>query len=114
MSVIKFRKGWFISLLFLFLHFEAFSQLLAPGTPVLDEFSRRQQLINLGKAADPERLAIRPILADAVGLKKTSNSKEKLFKFSVLPFFINQIINTKDPYGWGDFGSHRDVDLSIT
>ncbi|MFO7825460.1 MAG: capsule assembly Wzi family protein [Cyclobacterium sp.] len=104
MSVIKFRKGWFISLLFLLLHFDAFSQLLAPGTPILDEFSRRQQLINPGKAADPERLAIRPILADAVGLKKTSDSKKKLFEFSVLPLFINQTINTQRPYGWGDFG----------
>ncbi|WP_073094465.1 capsule assembly Wzi family protein [Cyclobacterium lianum] len=104
MLVINFRKWWVFTFIFLLFHINAFSQVLAPGTAILEEFSRRQQVIDSEETAEKEVLSIRPQITAEIGSKNKSESKRSHSEFSILPLVSNQIFNGQRPYGWGDFG----------
>lgn len=94
-----------------------YGQTLPVGTPVLEDYYRREQL--LGKVDSNISFMVRPLTAEALkrydifhDLVDTSGEHvknageihygQKSFQFKILPFTWIQQYNSKRPYGWND------------
>ncbi|HXH99797.1 MAG TPA: hypothetical protein VNI52_05990 [Sphingobacteriaceae bacterium] len=97
--------------------YAAKSQTLPVGTPVLEDYYRRMQL--LGKLDSNISFTVRPLSSEALqeedifnprdstGDRTSGHSGTRTFanvkgKFQVLPITLQTQYNTKRPYGWND------------
>jgi hypothetical protein len=95
---------WLIALAYFFV-FEVRGQDLAPGTPMLEEYIRRNQL--LAKFEKPYSFQLRPIKLDTncfeINFFKNVFAGDSL-SLGVSPFIAITEANSDRPYGWGNFG----------
>ena len=84
----------------------AFSQTLAPGTPIIEDFGRRFQLIP-NDADSLKPIGLRPDLSLKALFTGSDENSKKLFELSVLPIQSKMQYNSKRPYGYGGYGMHN-------
>ena len=79
---------------------------MAPGTPVLEEYGRREQLLsNSLDSLKPQ--GFRPDLSIKALFAKPEENTQKVYGFSVLPVQSKIQYNSKRPYGYGGYGMHN-------
>ena len=99
------QKGVSI-LIFFFGIINAFSQNLAPGTAILEEYGRREQLL-IGGLDSLKQDGLRPDLSlQSLFLSPQKKSESKI-SYSVFPIQSTLLYNSKRPYGYGGFGMHN-------
>lgn len=112
------EKKLFLFVLFCGLSFNGIAQTIGVGTPVLEDYYRRLQL--MGKLDSSISFSIRPLSAEALKQDNIydpdgSLALESLLKqagpirfangkgvFQILPFSWQQQFNSHHPYGWND------------
>lgn len=101
-----------ISLITLQFSFEsAFGQFIPTGTPMLEEFIRRNQIISENSKSS---FLLRPILFDQIDSSNNFVSIEYLkngVEYFILPFQSITSFNSDRPYGRSDFGMIPNVGL---
>lgn len=99
-------QWWLIILLFFSSTIAVFPQNMAPGTPVLEEYGRREQLLsNSLDSLKPQ--GFRPDLSIKALFAKPEENTQKVYGFSVLPVQSKIQYNSKRPYGYGGYGMHN-------
>tara|TARA_R110002050_G_scaffold27991_13_gene72320 strand:+ start:1098 stop:2771 length:1674 start_codon:yes stop_codon:yes gene_type:complete len=99
-------QWWLIILLFFSSTIAVFPQNMAPGTPVLEEYGRREQLLsNSLDSLKPQ--GFRPDLSIKALFAKPEENTQKVYGFSVLPVQSKIQYNCKRPYGYGGYGMHN-------
>lgn len=99
-------QWWLIILLFFSSTIAIFPQNMAPGTPVLEEYGRREQLLsNSLDSLKPQ--GFRPDLSIKALFAKPEENTQKVYGFSVLPVQSKIQYNSKRPYGYGGYGMHN-------
>lgn len=110
----KIIKLALLSASLIFIQFNAVAQSLPVGTPVLEDYYRRIQL--LGKVDTSLSFTVRPLYPDYVNeniffpdttgqnviTKSTWTSKNGKLKTMWLPFTLQTVGNSDHPYGWND------------
>ncbi|GEO21787.1 hypothetical protein CQA01_23210 [Cyclobacterium qasimii] len=81
----------------------SFSQNLAPGSPVLEEFGRRKQLLS-DDIDSLKQAGLRPDLSVTSLFSTPEKSSKKSYEISLLPVQFNMGYNSKRPYGYGGYG----------
>ncbi len=80
------------------------SQQIAPGIPFIEEYSRRQQIIQTEGRELNFAESIRPSISHGKLFAGPAIYDSKNVEFSILPVFTTQIFNERRPYGGSDFG----------
>ncbi|WP_339923262.1 capsule assembly Wzi family protein [uncultured Cyclobacterium sp.] len=94
---------WLIAL-FMFLGIgHSFSQQLAPGSPLLEEYGRRKQLLS-NDIDSLKQAGLRPDLSVNSLFSHPENNSKKSYEISLLPVQFNMGYNSKRPYGYGGYG----------
>lgn len=85
-------------------------QSLPVNFPVLEEYLRRNQLVDF--STSNASFQLRPLqFQENYPFSDTSNVNKADFSFVILPFLSTTQFNSKRPYGWGDFGMIPNVGL---
>lgn len=103
----------------LFLVDQLAAQDIPAGFPVLEELSRRQQLLD--SSGFDRSFSLRPIGRSALSLgeilngirnePKSSDSIKRSSEIYILPLINSTAFNTKRPYGWGNGMMHPNVGI---
>ncbi|WP_245889494.1 capsule assembly Wzi family protein [Cecembia rubra] len=90
---------------FLFVSGLSFAQKLQVGAPLLEEYLRRQQILNSDSFPNYS-FSNRQFYLESIPINEDTNyfKSEKKLNFKVLPFFSTVRFNDKRPFGWGDYG----------
>jgi len=95
-------KNNLLSFIFFLVSEVAFSQSLPANIPVLEENSRRSQLLDA--LHHPTSFALRPILNDTSFYTSINHRLDNDVSITLSPFLNSTRISSKRPYGWGDNG----------
>ena len=102
----------FFFLLGIFFLQEINGQSLPVGFPILEEYLRRDQLIDLSKSNSSFQLRPLQFVNDFPLIDSSLvGNKDSNLKIKILPFLSTTQFNSKRPYGWGDFGMIPNVGL---
>jgi len=104
---IKFLFSWFLILILSLLSSKiSFSQELAPGMPILEDYGRKAQII-LNDSDSLKIFGLRPDLSIKALFANPVESSKKSYEISLLPVQFNMGYNSKRPYGYGGYGMHN-------